>query len=115
MLRYLELRVNAMIEIWNLDGTSPAKADPTDDRPDAHLLNGPQPRGHGVSQDDVDKLFDEAFSDVAGQSPESNADIATNDADQPDAGGGNLVVVDDMDTVAAPPLDQEVVETLLGS
>lgn len=68
-LRYLEQRVNAMIEIWGI--AEDAKADGArkeatqflddvgeivDKRPDAHLLNGPALRG-GVSQDDVDAMF----------------------------------------------------------
>jgi hypothetical protein len=30
---------------------------PSDERPDKELLHGPQMDGHGVSQDDIDKLF----------------------------------------------------------
>ena len=57
-LRYLEQRVNAMLEIW---GSGDAKAaakvkEAEDSRPDAHLLNGPALEG-GVSQDDVDALL----------------------------------------------------------
>lgn len=68
-LRYLEQRVNAMIEIWGVSAeaagngkeTAAAKflddvGDLMDKRPDAHLLNGPALRG-GVSQDDVDAMF----------------------------------------------------------
>ncbi len=59
-LRYIEQRVNSMIEIWGVDG-APAGAAlhstaPSDTRPDAHLLNGPALDG-GPSQDDVDALF----------------------------------------------------------
>ncbi|WP_114862147.1 protein phosphatase CheZ, partial [Azospirillum brasilense] len=68
-LRYIEQRVNTMIEIWGVDriatasetesmgeGTSHRKLGDT--RPDAHLLNGPQLGGPEVSQDDIDALFD---------------------------------------------------------
>ena len=56
-LRYLEQRVNAMVEIWGPDGRAAPRQDgPADRRPDAHLLNGPALEG-GVSQDEVDALL----------------------------------------------------------
>jgi len=64
-LRYIEQRVNTMIGIWGVDqtaltpdGTVAAHRKQGDERPDADLLNGPQLDGHGVSQDDIDSLFD---------------------------------------------------------
>lgn len=65
VLRYLESRINAMIDIWGMNEEAitapPAPADrpfdPMDARPDAHLLNGPQLRGRGVEQDHVDELM----------------------------------------------------------
>jgi chemotaxis regulatin CheY-phosphate phosphatase CheZ len=55
-LRYIEKRVNTMIEIWGIEGGAPAvHFNPDDKRPDAHLLNGPSL--DGVSQDDVDALL----------------------------------------------------------
>jgi len=60
-LRYIEQRVNAMIGIWGgEDGLKGLEIheENTDRRPDAHLLNGPQLDGKGVSQADVDSLFD---------------------------------------------------------
>jgi chemotaxis regulatin CheY-phosphate phosphatase CheZ len=58
-LRYLEQRVNSMIEIWGVEGVTPAAPppEPEDRRPDAHLLNGPAADG-GPSQADVDALFE---------------------------------------------------------
>lgn len=59
-LRYLEQRVNAMIQLW---ADQPAGAGgrpppgPADPRPDAHLLNGPALPGQGHSQADIDALF----------------------------------------------------------
>lgn len=57
-LRYIEQRVNSMIEIW---GVTQAHAEgapqQVDGRPDAHLLNGPQKTGEGVAQDDIDRLL----------------------------------------------------------
>ncbi|MBP2313599.1 protein phosphatase CheZ [Azospirillum soli] len=65
-LRYIEQRVNTMIEIWGVDRAAavPVPDDTTshrklgDTRPDAHLLNGPQLGGPSVSQNDIDALFD---------------------------------------------------------
>lgn len=72
VLRYLESRINTMIDIWGMqedEGHEPARAatrpsasdaadfDPMEARPDAHLLNGPPLLGHGIDQDDVDELM----------------------------------------------------------
>ncbi|MEP3277331.1 MAG: protein phosphatase CheZ [Stappiaceae bacterium] len=78
VLRYLESRINAMMEIWTLEDIEvdirtednqdkPAVEQPApiedealkDNRPDAHLLNGPQLDGKGVCQDAVDALMGE--------------------------------------------------------
>src|SRR6185437_12300764 len=56
-LRYLEKRVNSMIEIWGIDSLKALDEEASDTRPDAHLLNGPSLEG--VSQDDVDALLAE--------------------------------------------------------
>jgi chemotaxis regulatin CheY-phosphate phosphatase CheZ len=79
-LRYLEQRVNSMIEIWGVDGVPPAAPLPehTDSRPDAHLLNGPATDG-GPSQADVDALFErlgkatEAAAPAAAAAPAEKA------------------------------------------
>jgi chemotaxis regulatin CheY-phosphate phosphatase CheZ len=60
-LRYLEQRVNSMMEIWGVDGmtqTAPPPPDIEDRRPDAHLIHGPAADG-GPSQADVDALFEQ--------------------------------------------------------
>jgi len=56
-LRYIEQRIMAVMEIWGVEGVSPAAppAGPVDTRPDAHLLNGPS--SDGVGQDEVDRLL----------------------------------------------------------
>lgn len=66
VLRYLESRVNAMINIWHLNENDMQDADASpvnehDTRPDAHLLNGPQMAGEGVDQDEIDTLLSEGF------------------------------------------------------
>ncbi|WP_249694047.1 protein phosphatase CheZ [Stappia sp. WLB 29] len=82
VLQYLESRINLMISIWGLEGS---RAQDTtfveDSRPDAHLLNGPQLDGKGVSQDAVDEMFDiEAVDfdalDVAGDGAAEAAEAA---------------------------------------
>ncbi|CAO3413929.1 hypothetical protein [Azospirillum doebereinerae] len=66
-LRYIEERVNTMIEIWGVErlavggagnGDVSSHRKSGDTRPDAHLLNGPQLGGPEVSQDAIDALFD---------------------------------------------------------
>ncbi|MDQ2106318.1 hypothetical protein [Azospirillum isscasi] len=82
-LRYIEQRVNTMIEIWGVDRIATASETASmgagvgagvgevsshrklgDTRPDAHLLNGPQLGGPEVSQDDIDALFDNLASQL---------------------------------------------------
>ncbi|MEL7029378.1 MAG: protein phosphatase CheZ, partial [Pseudomonadota bacterium] len=58
VLRYLEARVNAMVQIWEGAEDGKPVEDPTvDTRPDAHLLNGPQNEDVAISQDDVDRML----------------------------------------------------------
>lgn len=62
-LRYIEQRVNSMIQIWGVNAAdaSHAVSDDSDQRADKHLLNGPAKDGEGVSQDDIDKLLSGEF------------------------------------------------------
>ena len=58
-LKYVEARINAMIEIWgpeNIADVSPKIFEEHHDD-DSKLLNGPQLESHAISQDDIDKLF----------------------------------------------------------
>jgi len=61
-LRYIEQRVNSMIEIWGVQAGMSAVTTPgaaaEDQRPDAHLMNGPAADGV-PSQADVDALFEQ--------------------------------------------------------
>ncbi|HSK39770.1 MAG TPA: hypothetical protein VK943_08375 [Arenibaculum sp.] len=77
-LRYIEQRVNTMIEIWGIGAAAASSADarsshrkPGDDRPDAHLLNGPA-LGDGIDQAAVDEMFD---TPTPGGTDASQADI----------------------------------------
>lgn len=67
-LRYVETRINAMIDIWGIDETAKAETNKAGDtRPDAHLLNGPQ--SEAADQSEIDSLFEAAPSPAAGPSP----------------------------------------------
>lgn len=58
-LKYIESRVNAMIDIWgpeNIAEIVPRQADEHRDD-DSKLLNGPALENQGISQDEIDKLF----------------------------------------------------------
>lgn len=69
-LRYIETRINAMIEIWGVDATGtqpPVKPNKEahDSRPDAHLMNGPQ--NEAADQNEIDLLFEAAPAPPADQ------------------------------------------------
>ncbi len=55
-LSFIEARIVALIEIWGADAFLELPLPPLDDK-DA-LLSGPQASGQGISQDEIDKLFD---------------------------------------------------------
>ncbi|WP_052657515.1 protein phosphatase CheZ [Thalassospira sp. HJ] len=60
-LEFVEERVHNMISIWGEEAFSelPVPEVEEEARPeDADLLNGPQLEGEGISQDDIDKLFE---------------------------------------------------------
>jgi len=61
VLRYLEQRVNTMIEIWGVEGIEPnvVPMEKPDERPDSQLMDGPQIEGEGASQDDIDRILQE--------------------------------------------------------
>lgn len=57
-LRFLEARINSMMEIWQLGEVEPAaKLEIEDARPDSHLLNGPQMDGNALGQNDIDAMI----------------------------------------------------------
>lgn len=64
-LRYIEQRVNSMMQIWNGEGVGEPPPEGADDkRPDAHLLNGPSLTG-GPTQADIDNIIAEIDKDTA--------------------------------------------------
>jgi chemotaxis regulatin CheY-phosphate phosphatase CheZ len=80
-MRYIEQRINSMVDIWGSDDMSAATAAPvrparrddvTDSRPDSHLLNGPAKDGEGVSQSDVDALL----AGIGGSAPAVEEEVA---------------------------------------
>jgi chemotaxis protein CheZ len=60
VLRYLEGRINAMIEIWGLGGAA-AEAKPTH-LAEVTLLHGPAAPGEGLDQADVDRVMGPAVT-----------------------------------------------------
>lgn len=117
VLRYLESRINLMINIWGIDDVEvDDTAGPVDTRPDAHLLNGPQRDGHGVSQSSVDELMAASATapaaDMAGETVE-NADIDAIMAADEGADGSvhmDAASIDDMFASAASSAEHEVGE-----
>ena len=57
-LQFIEERVNKMIEIWGAEGFDDIKHSADEADEESKLLNGPQLANQGVSQADIDKLFD---------------------------------------------------------
>lgn len=57
-LQFIEERVNKMIEIWGAEGFDDIHHTQEEADEEAKLLNGPQLANQGVSQADIDKLFD---------------------------------------------------------
>lgn len=60
-MQFIEERIRAMIDIWGIQAFEelplPQKSGEEAD-PDADLLSGPQQEGAGITQDEIDKLFD---------------------------------------------------------
>jgi chemotaxis protein CheZ len=57
VMRYLEGRINAMIDIWGLQGTMSAEAEVAAEASQADLLSGPARHGHGLDQSGVDVVM----------------------------------------------------------
>lgn len=103
VLQYLESRINMMVSIWGIEGSQ--AEDPKfveDTRPDAHLLNGPQLDGKGVSQDAVDEMFGGEGAAGDGVAIEVDGD-AEADAGAAEAfSGGETASADEIDALFAP-------------
>lgn len=83
-LRYLETRVNAMIEIWGITAQDAEKLvqHHIESKPDAHLLNGPAKEGEGVAQDDIDRLLNGEHGDTGEVAVLPNGPASQDDIDQ---------------------------------
>ena len=72
-MRYVESRINTMINIWGFESheveVDAEHHKSADERPDAHLLNGPALEGEGIEQNDVDSLMNHSH-----ENGESNQD-----------------------------------------
>lgn len=100
VLQYLESRINLMVSIWGIEGS---RAEDTtfveDSRPDAHLLNGPQLDGKGVSQNAVDEMFDLEAVDF--DALDVGGDAADETADEAGAFSGETASADEIDALFA--------------
>lgn len=56
-LQYVEERVNAIIRTWGREELEKVVVELQEVDPDKKLLNGPQRKGKGVTQADVDQMF----------------------------------------------------------
>ncbi len=58
-ITYVEERVNALVKLWGEEQLAEVEV-PVDREktPDGQILSGPQLEGKGLSQNDIDKLFD---------------------------------------------------------
>jgi len=83
-LRYLETRVNAMIEIWGITAQDADKLvqQHIESKPDGHLLNGPARDGEGVAQDDIDRLLNGEHGDANEVAALPNGPASQDDIDQ---------------------------------
>ena len=85
-LRYIDQRVNAMVEIWGVENlpAAPAKPDSNaDTRQNAHLLNGPAMPGQGRTQDEIDALLAGAGFDAPAPRAEPPPQTANKAASAP--------------------------------
>jgi len=55
---YVEDRVNALIQIWGKDAIDNIEVKGEEKTEDEKLLAGPALEGEGITQDEIDKLFD---------------------------------------------------------
>lgn len=62
-MKFIEQRVDRMMEIWGRDTFNELPVESEEEKQRGHddearLLNGPQDTGKGISQDEIDRLFD---------------------------------------------------------
>lgn len=119
VLRYLESRINLMINIWGIeDLEADDTAGPVDNRPDAHLLNGPQMAGAGVCQNSVDELMsvsgdvlDAALSDVAKEASSEASEFGHEMGETLGAADIDAIMADDNNE----PMDAAAIDDMFAS
>lgn len=104
VLRYLEGRINAMIDIWGLDNLGAAAPAPQHDQhmsPDRALLNGPARPGDGLDQTDIDMVMGPARTFASAAAAVTSVETAAAAA----------IVIDTEAVDIATPLDMIDTET----
>ena len=104
VLRFLESRINHMINIWGIEDLEAEDLVVHEDaRPDSHLLNGPQKDGLGVNQNDVDSMLGGA----AGEEVFDLSEAALHEKEELGS-----VDLDDFDHERGEKLDEESIDSL---
>ncbi len=125
-LCYIENRVNAMIDIWDLQGETGENSkgpiqENTDTRPDSHLLNGPALKGDGLEQGSIDTMLTDTHesSEASGTSDQNMVDEMSFDAigEQTDAvPNSEIMDSEDVDAMSFDAIDVEAdAEPAMGS
>lgn len=125
-LCYIENRVNAMIDIWDLQGETGENSkgpiqENTDTRPDSHLLNGPALKGDGLEQGSIDTMLTDTHesSEASGTSDQNMVDEMSFDAigEQTDAvPNSEIMDSEDVDAMSFDAIDVEAdAEPVMGS
>lgn len=96
-LRFIEQRINAMIEIWGVDDIA-FKVDEiasrmqafaqAAERVDAHLTSGPQSPREGLKQDDVDRMLRRGHAPTPPAQSASTRDQGASESQGPSGGQG---------------------------
>jgi hypothetical protein len=89
VMRYLDARINAMIDIWGLRGTMSAEAEVAAEASRADVLSGPARPGYGLDQSGVDVVMGPPMGalGVRTESPErSGGDRAERELRRPPSG-----------------------------
>lgn len=103
VLKFIEQRVNAMIEIWGITQKEMAKkatANADDQRPDAALMSGPAQKGEAIDQGAIDAMLSGDFSGVDAEAMQEAIEKVEN-ANSPSS---------DAKTDPAPEADSDVPE-----
>lgn len=111
VLQFIENRVLAMMDIWEIDDPEDEHQIETfkglDSRPDAHLLNGPQLEDNATSQGDIDDMMsDDMFDNPAADPAMNNDGLASLDNKEDDV----EALIDDIEFDVSEPEILEAVD-----